>query len=209
MTSFTHYARELRKDQILSAAEQVLRERGLSQATVDEIARVAGIAKGTVYLHFGSKEALVDAVVGHACRRVSDLMFSPGEAGTPSVPLESSFKRLVLTLTTRTSDAPPRWLMISHLLDDPHSHECPVLRGLTEALRQAMSDGDVPQRCSPELGALTLIGLAVAAATHWRGKATDENAGDELWRFFARGSFLPNTPGGIAVAEEPRAGGSL
>src|SRR5580704_4745459 len=46
---------EFRCAEILAAARSVFAMRGFSEATVDEIAAAAGIAKGTVYLYFSSK----------------------------------------------------------------------------------------------------------------------------------------------------------
>lgn len=46
---------EFRCAEILAAARGVFAQRGFSEATVDEIAAAAGIAKGTVYLYFSSK----------------------------------------------------------------------------------------------------------------------------------------------------------
>src|SRR3712207_1061770 len=41
---------------LLAAAEEVFVARGLAAATVEDIARLAGLAKGSFYLHFDSKE---------------------------------------------------------------------------------------------------------------------------------------------------------
>lgn len=54
--------RQERADLILQAAEEVLTEKGYRDASIDEIAARVGIAKGTVYLHFASKEDLVFAL---------------------------------------------------------------------------------------------------------------------------------------------------
>ena len=51
--------REERETLILQAAEEVLAEKGYHETSMDEIALRVGIAKGTLYLHFASKEALV------------------------------------------------------------------------------------------------------------------------------------------------------
>jgi AcrR family transcriptional regulator len=48
--------------QLIDAAERVLRTRGLARATTKEIARAAGCAEGTLYLHFTDKLDLVRAV---------------------------------------------------------------------------------------------------------------------------------------------------
>ncbi|MEQ9641893.1 MAG: TetR/AcrR family transcriptional regulator [Alphaproteobacteria bacterium] len=54
---------EQRAASILDAAKAEFVERGFEAARIDDIARRAGIAKGTVYLHFPSKEALFLALV--------------------------------------------------------------------------------------------------------------------------------------------------
>lgn len=54
--------RQEREALILKAAEDVLMEKGYHETSVDEIAARVGIAKGTVYLHFPSKEDLVVAI---------------------------------------------------------------------------------------------------------------------------------------------------
>jgi TetR/AcrR family transcriptional repressor of nem operon len=50
---------EVRREQILDAAASVFIEKGPSVATMDEVAAEAGVAKGTVYLYFDSKERLL------------------------------------------------------------------------------------------------------------------------------------------------------
>jgi AcrR family transcriptional regulator len=47
-----------RSDAILDAARQVFAREGFAGATIDAVAKAAGIAKGTVYLYFRSKEEL-------------------------------------------------------------------------------------------------------------------------------------------------------
>ena len=47
-----------RRDQILAAAHGVFASRGFKEATVGDIADAAGIAKGTLYLYFKSKDEI-------------------------------------------------------------------------------------------------------------------------------------------------------
>jgi len=54
--------RQEREALILLAAEEVLMEKEYYETSIDEIAAHVGIAKGTVYLHFLSKEDLVVAI---------------------------------------------------------------------------------------------------------------------------------------------------
>lgn len=56
-------ARQLdRADRILDAAKDLLLRWGYRRVTIDEIARHAGVGKGTVYLHWRSREELFLAV---------------------------------------------------------------------------------------------------------------------------------------------------
>ncbi|HWB04022.1 MAG TPA: helix-turn-helix domain-containing protein [Verrucomicrobiales bacterium] len=47
-----------RRAAIMAAAEQVIVRQGFTEASIDGIAREAGLAAGTVYLYFPNKEAL-------------------------------------------------------------------------------------------------------------------------------------------------------
>jgi TetR/AcrR family fatty acid metabolism transcriptional regulator len=55
--------REFRVREILDATRRVVAQHGFQGATIDRVAEEAGIAKGTVYLYFPTKEALLKAAV--------------------------------------------------------------------------------------------------------------------------------------------------
>jgi TetR/AcrR family fatty acid metabolism transcriptional regulator len=52
-----------RRNQILDAATQVFAEKGFHRATIKDIARVAGIADGTIYTYFASKTEVLLAIL--------------------------------------------------------------------------------------------------------------------------------------------------
>ena len=66
--------RQEREALILQAAEAVLLEKGYHEMSIDEIAARVGIAKGTVYLHFPSKEELVLALVERDMQKLLDIV---------------------------------------------------------------------------------------------------------------------------------------
>jgi AcrR family transcriptional regulator len=74
---------EDRRQEILDAAMAVFTNKGVSKATVADIAEAAGVAKGTVYLYFGSKEhlllALRDRFTDELLAHVSDLLSRVGQ----------------------------------------------------------------------------------------------------------------------------------
>jgi AcrR family transcriptional regulator len=61
-----------RRGAILAAAEQVIIARGFAEASVDGIAREAGLAAGTVYLYFPNKEALLQELLGGKVRGLNE-----------------------------------------------------------------------------------------------------------------------------------------
>lgn len=54
---------EERPHQILAAAIEVFGDHGLAAARLDDIARRAGVSKGTIYLYFPNKEALFKEMI--------------------------------------------------------------------------------------------------------------------------------------------------
>ncbi|MDE1178497.1 MAG: TetR/AcrR family transcriptional regulator [Edaphobacter sp.] len=64
---------ELRRAEILTAATKVFGNKGFDDTLMDEIARAAGLAKGTLYLYFKSKDDIYQAVVRHALAQVDAL----------------------------------------------------------------------------------------------------------------------------------------
>jgi AcrR family transcriptional regulator len=54
---------EKRQEQILKAAMEVFSKKGYMAATIPEIARLAGIAAGTIYLYYPSKRELFVSVI--------------------------------------------------------------------------------------------------------------------------------------------------
>ncbi len=55
--------KEARPDEIRDAALALFVEKGFAATRMDEVARRAGVSKGTVYLYFENKEALLRSVV--------------------------------------------------------------------------------------------------------------------------------------------------
>lgn len=53
---------ELRREELLDAAQQLFLEKGFAATSIDDIASSADVAKGTFYLYFPSKEALLAAI---------------------------------------------------------------------------------------------------------------------------------------------------
>jgi len=61
-TSRRSMAPDLRRRDLLDAGERIILQKGSGATTVDDITRAAGVAKGTFYLYFKSKDDLLEAL---------------------------------------------------------------------------------------------------------------------------------------------------
>src|SRR5258707_847141 len=67
--------RRQREERILDAAAALLIRWGYRKTTIDDVAREAGVGKGTIYLHWPDKNRLFNAAIGRASRQASaDMM---------------------------------------------------------------------------------------------------------------------------------------
>ena len=69
---FRSLSRAERRERIVWAAKRVLLEKGLDEASMDDVAACAGTTKPTVYAHFKSKDELVKAAFEQMSREVAD-----------------------------------------------------------------------------------------------------------------------------------------
>jgi TetR/AcrR family transcriptional repressor of mexJK operon len=57
----------VKREQIMAAAREIFCEQGYGVASMDAIARAAGVSKATVYAHFTGKEDLFGQMIQRAC----------------------------------------------------------------------------------------------------------------------------------------------
>lgn len=96
-----------RAERILDTAAELLRHHGYKRITIDDVARRAGVGKGTVYLHWKTREALFWAVLQRESMRMLEQLTAdltrdaelalPGRL-MPAIFLEAAHRPLVRAL---------------------------------------------------------------------------------------------------------------
>ncbi|BCW90311.1 hypothetical protein sos41_34790 [Alphaproteobacteria bacterium SO-S41] len=154
---------------ILDAAQALFWRYGVRRTSIDDVAAEAGVAKGTVYLYFDSKETLFFEVAERLCAEVWGLMNAAQADTGPFV------QRLTLLLEAK----------IGHLkrllLGSPHAAElmdeskatlaqpafAALDKGFHEALETMIADADAAGLIALKragLTATTFAEMALAAA---------------------------------------------
>jgi AcrR family transcriptional regulator len=63
-----------RREAVLDAALQLFSERGFFNTSVHDIQRAANVSFGSIYHHFGNKEAIAEALFEHIETKMSDMV---------------------------------------------------------------------------------------------------------------------------------------
>ncbi len=109
--------RNARRAEFASAAMTVFAERGVTNATVSDIVKAAGVAQGTFYLYFDSKDDVVLAVA----EQMTAGMVVAIEAAV-SAPDATAVEKLLAYLHVLTGfDADPTALELSDFIHSPEN----------------------------------------------------------------------------------------
>lgn len=170
---------EERRRDLLDAGLAVFGRRGVGAATLEEITREAGVAKGTFYLYFSSKEHLLLALRqdfnATVASRISDAVAAAGEDWSD---------RIDAWIRAMFVDYPSAHTMHDLLYYQPVDIQRPPPEPLDEqqrydiidSLRQLIVDGIAAgafQVDDPELAAVQLFGALHIAFETWHGKEID------------------------------------
>ncbi len=130
-----------RKKEILDTAEKLFSQKGYAQCSVNEILTEIGIAKGTFYHYFKSKEEVLDAIIERGTAKI----ISRAEAAAKSIYYTPEEKLMRIFLSMRIEQE-----MEPGLLDEIHKPEnalmhqkslCSIVSKLTPILVTVIEDG--------------------------------------------------------------------
>lgn len=150
------------RERLLQAAQELIEEGGYGAATVAAIAGRAGVASGTLYRHFPSKEQLFVELFRSVCSREERAM----QAAAEQMNGAGAVARLeeVLATFARRALRNPRlaWALIAEPVDPLVDAERLAYREryaalIAESLRAGVATGELPQQ-DVTLTAAALVG---------------------------------------------------
>ncbi|MFF3563084.1 TetR/AcrR family transcriptional regulator [Streptomyces sp. NPDC002574] len=168
--------RQATRQKLFQAAVTLIAEQGFSATTVDEIAERAGVAKGTVYYNFTSKNELFEELLRHgvgllttSLREAGDAVTARGgthvdaidamiRAGLAFIAEYPSFTQLYVAELWRTNRAWQDTLMVLRK---------EAVAVVERTLQAAVEAGELSDEIDVPLTAAALFGMVLVAALDW------------------------------------------
>ena len=148
---------------ILEAAPRVFGEH--PEAGVEEVARAAGVSRQTIYAHYSSREALLDAVLQRAAGEV-DAMLDDADLDGVSAPL--ALARLIGVGWEVTRRYPFLWRLPAVGPAEDRERHGPLFERFERLIRRGQKSGEFDRRVSPEWLVAGMLALANAAGEEVR-----------------------------------------
>jgi AcrR family transcriptional regulator len=151
------------RQRLLSAAQALIEEGGYGGASVIAIAERAGLAAGTLYRHFSSKEELFVEVFRSVCAGEERAMREAAERLEPGCPAAVRLETVLATFAQRALRNPRlAWALLAEPVDPRVDAERLAYREryaalIGETLRAGIAAGELPEQ-NAELTAAALVG---------------------------------------------------
>lgn len=140
------------RERLLTAAREVIEQGGYGAASVATIAERAGVAAGTLYRHFASKEELFVEVFRAVCATEERAMRAAGEALGDGTPAVDRLEQVLATFARRALRNPRlAWALLAEPVDPRVDAERLAYRArytalVAAAVHSAIVAGEIPDQ---------------------------------------------------------------
>lgn len=173
------------RERLLSAARELIEEGGYGAASVAAVAARAGVAAGTLYRHFRSKEELFVEVFRAVCDREERAMAAAAAARASDRTQVQRLERLLATFAQRALQRPRlAWALIAEPVQELVDAERLAYRAryaelAAAALSDAIAAGEVPEQDVAFVSAALIGGCGEALVGPLSPPAGGQPAADE------------------------------
>ena len=162
-------------ERLLSAAAEAFTEHGADDVSLEEIARRAGVGIGTLYRHFPTRQALLEAVYTDQVAGLRALADDLLATKPPAEALATWLRALIDFGRTKRSLSAAMLATMSKDSELISSSSATMLGALTDVLTRAQQDGTAHADANPK--DLLRLGHAISMTTDW---AADPEQADRL-----------------------------
>lgn len=130
-----------RKNEILDAANVLFTEKGFDGTSTTDILEMVGIARGTLYYHFKSKEDIMDALIERTSIHI--LKKAESIASDKSIPVSERIIRSIMALNV-TNNSSDKMLEHMHKPQNALMHQKTqniIISGITPILSDIIHEG--------------------------------------------------------------------
>jgi len=150
-------------DRIVEVAREVFREQGY-EASLDEVAKRAGVGPGTLYRHFPTRDALLDAIMQSWVDRVDTAVEKTlAFEGAPRDLLLQWFEEYVALISLHKG-GPAKITCAMGDPDSPIRTKCQVLRGAHDRIIDRLRDEGALRDDVETLQVIRLVGGVATVA---------------------------------------------
>jgi AcrR family transcriptional regulator len=146
------------RDLLLEAAKSVFSAGG-PEASLEAVARTAGVGIGTLYRHFPTREALFEAVYRHEVQQLADLAERLKKETRPIEALRQWMRSIVKFVATKKGMSIALALAVSKDSDLASYSSDRLTRAIGLLLEQAIAAGEVRSDVSPEDLLRAIVGM--------------------------------------------------
>jgi TetR/AcrR family transcriptional regulator, transcriptional repressor for nem operon len=122
------------KTRLLAAALDIIRAKGYSAATVDDICQAAGVTKGGFFHHFESKEALAVGAAAHFSA-MADALFATAPYHDPSDPLDRLLAYVDFRKAILRGDLPDFTCLLGTMVQEAYDTHPPIREACDRYIR--------------------------------------------------------------------------
>ena len=162
---------ERNRDRVLEVAKEAFTRSG-ADASLDDIAKQAGVGAGTLYRHFPSREALIEAVYRTEVEKLAAAQRNFAETMPPIEALRAWMLLFVDYIAAKKIIAPA----LNTLIGDPkkvfEASYTQVWEAIRALVKRAVKSGDIRKDLDPIDLLRALIGVAnVSSSPDWQQSA--------------------------------------
>jgi AcrR family transcriptional regulator len=184
---------EVRQEQIIEAAMNLIASRGLKGLSMVAVANRIGLVPSAIYRHFKSKNDILDMILNFIQERLlTNVRIACKETSEPMERLQRILRRHVETL--RENRAIPRIIFTEDVFSGNPKGKTKVYRivngyleGLNKIIRDGQEKGQIRSDMDSKTGALMFLGMIQPGAILWflsDGKFDILKQSEKNWNVF-------------------------